>query len=597
MHTFHWLQRWVPSGTLGRVMQLFAPYWRRSVLVLLAIFSTATLGLIPPLLTGLIIDQALPQQKSRLLIGLVLAMLGAAALAGLLSVGQSYLATTMGQWVMRDLRVRLYAHLQTMSLRFYTIGRTGEIMSRLSNDVNGVQAVVTGTLTTVLSQVITIVTTLVVMLQLSLILTLLALALVPCFLFPIYHLGRVRRRLSTTTQEAQAGLATILAETLSPGGALLIKSFGRQQDELKRVVEVTDRLMAIQIRQTMITRWYYLGFHLVFAAAPALLYLVGGWRIIGGTLSVGSLVAFVALQARLFMPLKELLDEYGELQAALALFDRLFATMDQPVELIDKPGAAILNNIVGHLRFRHVGFRYDPSRPTLINIDFEAYPGQLIALVGPSGAGKTTIMNLLPRFYDVDEGAVEIDGLDVRDVTLSSLARHIGLVTQDIFLWHNTIRENIRYGRPNSTEEEVVTAARTAQLHDWVTSLSDGYDTVVGERGYRLSGGEKQRLAIARVLLMDPQLVVLDEATSALDTYTERLLQSALQPLLTGRTVLAIAHRLSTILAADQILVIDAGSIVERGTHAELLTSGGIYARLYREQFECTVSPIEAPER
>ena len=381
-------------------------------------------------------------------------------------------------------------------------------------------------------------------------------------------------------------VVTVLDETLSVSGALLIKSFGRQQDELARLTAANDRLMALQIRQTMIGRWFYLGFHVFFAAGPVLLYLFGGGQVIGGTLSLGMLVAFVALQGRLFEPLKELLDVYSELQADLALFDRIFAYLDLPVEIADRTDAIRLECVQGHLRFRHVGFRYHPDRPTLDDVDFEVSPGQLVALVGPSGAGKTTITQLVARFYDVDAGSVEIDEHDVRDVKLDCLSRHVGLVTQDIHLWHGTIWDNLRYGRADATEEDVIAAVAAAQLHGWIETLPAGYDTIVGEHGFKLSGGEKQRLAIARVLLKDPRIVILDEATSALDTHTEQLVQAALRPLLAGRTVLAIAHRLSTVLAADQILVVDTGHIVEHGTHAELLTRDGLYARLYRNQFD-----------
>lgn len=580
-------------GTMRRVIGTFAPYWKRAMLVLLVILAISVLGLVSPLLTARIIDRALPTHDRWLLFELVVAMLAASIGAGLLSVGLSYLSTTMGQRVMRDLRVQLYAHLQAMSLRFYATARTGESLARLSNDVEGVETAVTSTLASVLRNVITVGTTVFVMLRLDWSLTLLSLALVPCFLYPIYRLGRVRRRMSAETQQAMSDVVTVLQETLSVSGALLIKSFGRQQDELARLTAANDRLMALQIRQTMIGRWFYLGFHVFFAAGPALLYLFGGEQTIGGTLSVGTLVAFVALQSRLFAPLKELLDVYGEVQADLALFDRIFAFLDLPVEIVDRPGAIRLERVRGHLRFRHVSFRYHPDQPTLDDVDFEARPGQLVALVGPSGAGKTTITQLVPRFYDVAQGSVEIDGHDVRNVKLDCLSRHVGLVTQDIHLWHGTIRDNLRYGRADATDEEVIAAATATQLHSWIAMLPAGYDTVVGEHGFKLSGGEKQRLAIARVLLKDPRIVILDEATSALDTQTERLVQAALQPLLAGRTVLAIAHRLSTILAADQILVIDAGRIVERGTHAELLALEGVYAGLYREQFDSRVASLQ----
>ncbi len=575
-----------PTSTMRRVIGTFAPYWKRATLVLLVILVTSALGLVGPLLTARVIDRALPTHDRWLLFQLVLAMLAASIGAGLLSVGLSYLSTTMGQHVMRDLRVRLYAHLQAMSLRFYTAARTGESLSRLSNDVNGVQAAVTSTLTTVLRNVITVGITVFVMFRLDWSLTLMSIALVPCFLYPIYRLGRIRRRMSAQSQQAMSDVVTVLEETLSVSGALLIKSFGRQQDELARLTVANDRLMSLQIRQTMIGRWFYLGFHVFFAAGPVLLYLFGGGQVIGGTLSLGILVAFVALQGRLFEPLKELLDVYSELQADLALFDRIFAYLDLPVEIADRTNAIRLEHVQGHLRFRHVGFRYHPDQPTLDNIDFDVSPGQLVALVGPSGAGKTTITQLVPRFYDVDRGSVEIDGHDVRDVRLDCLSRHVGLVTQDTHLWHGTIRDNLRYGRADATEEDVISAATAAQLHGWIATLPEGYDTVVGEHGFKLSGGEKQRLAIARLVLKDPRVVILDEATSALDTHTEHLVQAALRPLLAGRTVLAIAHRLSTVLAADQILVVDTGHIVEQGTHAELLARDGLYARLYRTQFD-----------
>jgi ATP-binding cassette subfamily B protein len=366
---------------------------------------------------------------------------------------------------------------------------------------------------------------------------------------------------------------------------LLIKGFGRQQAAVDTFAATNDRLMVAQLGQVMVGRRWSAIMHGFYALLPALVYYVGGRQVIGGTLSLGGLVAYTMLQYSLFTPLGSLLTMHADLQGALALFERIFAYLDLPIEVADRPGARALGPVAGDVRFCHVGFRYTPDHPTLVDVDFAARPGQLVALVGPSGAGKTTITYLLARLYDVCEGAVEIDGQDVRDVTLESLGRQIGMVTQETYLHNATVRENITFGRPEATEQDVVAAARAAHIHERILQLPQGYDTVVGARGHILSGGEKQRLAIARVLLMDPRILILDEATSALDTMSERLIQAALGPLLAGRTTIAIAHRLSTILAADQILVVADGHIAERGTHAQLLQDCGLYAQLYREQF------------
>jgi len=573
------------AGTLSRVARAFLPYLGPSVLVLLTIVVVAGLGLVGPVVQALIIDQALGHRNLQELTVLVAIMFCTPVVSGLIGVGQTYLTTAIGQSVMRDFRVRLYQHLQAMSLRFFTHTKTGEIISRLNNDVNGVQAVVTGTISSIVNNVIVVASTLILMLGINWQLTLVSLCLVPLFLYPTYKMGHLRRGVSKETQVSMAKLSTIMEETLSVSGALLVKSFGRQQAETKRFGAENETLMNLQVRQSMIGRWFMALIQTFFAAAPALIYYFGGRQVISGSLSLGFLVAFTTLQSRLFMPLGQLLSVNLDIQGALALFDRIFEYLDLPIEIADRPGAVNLDGAQGHIRYRHVRFEYVPDQPALVDVDFEAQPGQLVALVGPSGAGKTTTTYLLPRLYDVAAGSVEIDGHDVRDVTLASLGHVVGMVTQESYLLHATVRENVAYGVPDATDEQVIAAARAAYIHDRIMELPEGYDTIVGERGYKLSGGEKQRIAIARVILKNPRILILDEATSSLDTHSERYIQRALEPLMVGRTTLAIAHRLSTILAADQILVIVAGRIVEHGTHRELLANGGVYAGLYLEQF------------
>jgi len=622
------INRSVDRKTIRRVASFFRPYWKRVVLTIIAILVVAGIGLINPILLKLIIDDAIPSRDLGKLYFYVLAMIALPIISGLIGVGQSYLNTVIGQRVMRDLRDALYTHLQRMPLRFFTVTRTGEIQSRLSNDVGGVQQVVTETATSIVSNLATAISTIVAMWLISWQLSLLSLGLLPIFLLLTYKVGTLRRELAATTQRTVADLTALTEETLSVSGVLLTKVFGRQQYQAERFRAENARLASLQVRQQMVGRWFFMIVSTFFSITPAVVYWYAGRKIIGGdaSLTVGDIVAFTTLQSRLYFPLGQLLNVQVEIQGALALFDRIFEYLDLPVEITDRPGAIALDpaQVRGEVRFRHVYFRYkdtptpetpaageagqletdvraedqltDPAtevaaqnggpRPfTLEDIDFVARPGQLVALVGPSGAGKSTITLLIPRLYDVDAGSVEIDGHDVRDIQLESLGRIIGMVTQETYLFHATIRDNIAYGKLEATQEEIEAAARAAAIHDRIMELPDGYDTVVGERGYKLSGGEKQRVAIARVILKDPRILILDEATSALDTRSERLIQAALEQLMQGRTTIAIAHRLSTILAADQILVIDRGRIVERGTHDELLALGGLYARLYREQF------------
>ena len=603
--------------TVRLIVGFFRPYRARLALIGLLILITVSVGVVNPILIKFVLDNLVPNgpHDLGLLYLQVSLMIVLPIVTSLIGVWQSYLSNVVGQRVMNDLRLALYSHLQWMPLRFFTETRTGEIQSRIANDVGGVQSVVTDTAASLLSNFATVATTVIAMLILDWRLTVLSLALLPVFAYITYRVGKVRREVSTLTQRSMAEMSAITEESLSVSGILLSKTFGQQQASIERFRAESHRLGDLQVRGQMIGRWFFALIGTFFSIMPAFVYLVAGILIIVAgdrNVSIGTIVAFTTLQSRLFFPLGQLLNVQVEIQGALALFDRIFEYLEMDAEITDAADAVELTpvNVRGEVRFNDVSFRYPvaPAQveaaeetaeaeaegravPTAIqpfaltDISFSAAPGQLVALVGPSGSGKTTSTYLIPRLYDVDSGSVTIDGIDVRGIKLESLGRIIGFVTQETYLFHDTILANLRYAKPEATMAEIEDAAQAAAIHERIMELPDGYDTVVGERGYKLSGGEKQRVAIARVLLKDPRILILDEATSALDTVSERLIQAALQRLMEGRTTIAIAHRLSTILRADQILVMQRGRIVERGTHAELIRQEGLYARLSAEQF------------
>jgi ATP-binding cassette subfamily B protein len=576
----------VTRALVKRILSFLVPYWREGVVILVCLAITAVVGLAPPLMIRMLIDTALPQKDSRLLFLLVAGMMGFPLLGGLIGVLQNYFNNFIGQRIMMDLRNQLYRHMTTLSLRFFTTTKTGEIMSRLNNDVGGVQDAVTSALINIVNNLFMLVSTLVLIFEMNWQLSVLAVGILPLFVLPTRRVGRIRHDISRETQRRYAELTAFMEETLSISGYLLMKTFTRDASQLAKFRAKNKEIFDLSMRRAVVGRWFFMLMQTIGSIGPALIYLVGGLLVIRGSLTIGTIVAFVALLGRLYGPAAQLASVHVDFMSALALFNRIFEYMDLEPEIKDPPRPLALQRVEGRITFDNVGFAYRADIPALRGISFDVEPGQLAALVGPSGAGKTTITYLVPRFYDPTAGRVLIDGHDLRELDLESVRRNLGVVTQETFLFHTTIRENLLYARENATDEEIVAACKAAHIHDFISSLPEGYETVVGERGYRLSGGEKQRVAIARVILKDPRILIMDEATSSLDSHSEALIQAALQPLLHGRTSLVIAHRLSTILAADVILVIDHGQLVERGTHQELLALGGLYAKLYEQQFK-----------
>ena len=652
----------VSRALLRRVAAYARPYKWHIITMLATIIVISSLSVVPPLLYRYLIDEVIPSGNGSGLNWTVMWMVAVPLISGLAGVLQRYIGSRVGEGVIYDLRRALFEHLQKMSLRFFTHTRTGELMSRLNNDVVGAQRAVSGTIVEIISNLVTLTFTLIIMISLEWRLTLLSIVILPVFIVAARRVGNLLRDVVRRQMTLNAEMNAMMNETLNVSGALLVKIFGRGGDEGARFSDRAAKVRDMGVRQALIGRWFFFGLGLTGAFGIALIWLVGGHLVMANTgFTLGTIVAFTAYLGQLYGPLGSLSNTRVEFATSMVSFERVFEVLDLPVEIVEKPDAVRLDSVRGRVEFNDVSFSYavgdgeaevrmaalsevmrwgqapeatmslagrraangegriakdgkrspdsersgngrdahasgdsvnssfvspsSPAQNALEHVGFVVEPGQLAALVGPSGAGKTTVTYLLPRLYDPTEGRVLIDGHDIRDVTLSSLAEQIGMVTQETYLFHDTIRANLLYAKPDATEAEMVEAARSANIHTFIASLPDGYDTIVGERGYRLSGGEKQRVAIARVLLKDPRILVLDEATSSLDSQSEALIQTALERVMRGRTSIVIAHRLSTILAADVILVMNEGRLVERGTHAELIARGGLYAELYHTQF------------
>jgi ATP-binding cassette subfamily B protein len=571
--------------SVKRILRLFRGYWGQLLVIIGLALLAAVIGLIPPLVMKEIIDKAIPQGSMKLLAEMAMLMLLLPVLSGVLGVWQNHLNTKVTQGVIRDLGQSLFQNLQRQSMSFFTDARSGEIVQRITGDVQAVQSVVTSLVVSSITQIVIVVSTISILFALDWKLAIISVLILPLFVLPVKKVSKLRKALRMETQKVRSDISSQLSENFGISGALLTRIFGRERQQEIEFTAMNQKVMDLELRLNLVGRWFGMATSTLGPLGTAIIYLYGGYSVISGSMSLGAIVAFAAYLGRLYMPVGTLLNLQVEVGTALGVFQRIFEYQDMVPDVMDAAGARPLGPVAGHVAYKQVSFAYKPGQYALRDVTFDAQPGEMVALVGPSGAGKSTLIGMIARLYDPTEGIVEVDGVNVTDVQLDSLRAQIAYVTQESFLFHATIGDNLRFAREDATREEMEAACRQAYIHDFIVSLPEGYDTMVGERGHRLSGGERQRIAIARAILKRPRILILDEATSHLDSESESYVQAALEELMQGRTTLVIAHRLSTVLAADHILVIEAGSVVERGTHRELLALDGLYARLYSKQF------------
>lgn len=576
----------VTKTMILRIISYFTPYWKQILIVILAVSATSVLGLVPPLLIRNIVDLALPQKNLSLLSKLAFASFGVTVVSGLISVGESYLNSWISNHIIYDIKNQLYHHLEYMSLNFFSTVKSGEIITRMNSDVGGIRSVFSGTVVSIFQNVLVFVSTALALLSMNWKLALVGMFVIPSFVFPTRKVGKVRWQIAAQTQKKASELNELIQETLSISGSTLVKIFTKEKVAFKNFIKVNKEVTALHIKESLAGRWFHMIIRIFTSIGPLTIYFFGGYLFIKDEITIGAIIAFVTMLNRLYGPVSRLSNIHIDVTRSLALFERIFDYFDKKHEITDAPEAFPLPPINGRVQFKEVTFAYTQRQSTLKKISFSVEPGQMVALVGPSGAGKTTITNLLPRLYDVTAGRILIDGIDIRAVTLESLRAQIGIVMQDPYIFNGTIRQNLLFAKPDATETEVLAACQSAYIHEFIMTLPEGYDTLVGNRGVKLSGGEKQRLSLAQMILKDPRIIILDEATSALDSVSEALIQKALEPLLKGRTSFVIAHRLSTIISADLILVINHGEVVETGKHEELLQANTLYKVLYDKQFK-----------